>query len=428
MTFCTPRLIAAAACLAACGVVLVAGPLTPPPGPVQSTQLALDDVEPRTPLTSEFVAGDANSVFRITAPGHYYLTGDVVVPSGQTGIVIAGNQVILDLNGYSVRALPGSNDGITTSGTRSDLVIRNGFINAAQVGIRLTGSSRRVLIEDITINGAGGNGIDTSADVTIRNCTVIASNNALDLAGRVIVENCNLTGAVDGIRGGSRMTIRNNYIQATSSGSGFGIQIEGDSVVEGNTVFVNNGNGIRALDGSKITNNTLEGGSSSTGIIGPGSVTAGNTVGGFSIGISQSGGRVSGNFVSATATAGIIASNATVEANAVNIEGGSGIQAQANCNIANNTVTDGDTLGSIGILVTGSNTTVDGNTLIGLGTGVSVNSARSAIVRSNTAQGVADAFGSVVTPGNILAPVELYTPASSTVVSNSPYANFDYQP
>lgn len=54
---------------------LVAGPLDPPSGAIAPTYKTLAQVEPRIPLTQETAPGDANSTFRITQQGSYYLTG-----------------------------------------------------------------------------------------------------------------------------------------------------------------------------------------------------------------------------------------------------------------------------------------------------------------------------------------------------------------
>ena len=47
----------------------LAGPLDPPAGPVTSTYKTLNEVEPRTPINVVNTPGDADSLFKITAPG-----------------------------------------------------------------------------------------------------------------------------------------------------------------------------------------------------------------------------------------------------------------------------------------------------------------------------------------------------------------------
>jgi hypothetical protein len=70
-------------------VVSVAGPLSPPGGPVASTYKTLSEVEPRTAVSLANTPGDADSLFKITQPGSYYLTGNIVGVAGKHGVEIA---------------------------------------------------------------------------------------------------------------------------------------------------------------------------------------------------------------------------------------------------------------------------------------------------------------------------------------------------
>ena len=68
------------------------GSLTPPgvPGP---TMLTLNQMEPRTPISS--------APYTISQPGSYYLTANLTVASGDA-IDINANGVTLDLNGFTI--------------------------------------------------------------------------------------------------------------------------------------------------------------------------------------------------------------------------------------------------------------------------------------------------------------------------------------
>src|SRR5687767_7622300 len=97
-------LAVAAGALALTGIVFltVAGPLDPPDGPITSTYKTLTEVEPRIAVNAQNTPGDANSLFRITQPGSYYLTGNITGVPNKNGVYIFGHRVTLDLNGFTV--------------------------------------------------------------------------------------------------------------------------------------------------------------------------------------------------------------------------------------------------------------------------------------------------------------------------------------
>src|ERR1022692_1207533 len=76
------------------------GALTPPGAPVP-TMKTLDQIEPRTPISS--------LPFTITVPGSYYVTSNLTASSG--GILIATNNVTLDLDGSALSFIQMSGGG-----------------------------------------------------------------------------------------------------------------------------------------------------------------------------------------------------------------------------------------------------------------------------------------------------------------------------
>ena len=78
-------LVCAFACVGV-GLVAIAGDLNPPAGSVAPTMKTLDEVEPRIAINAVNTPGDSNSVYRISQPGSYYLTGNVTAPAGDSAI------------------------------------------------------------------------------------------------------------------------------------------------------------------------------------------------------------------------------------------------------------------------------------------------------------------------------------------------------
>jgi hypothetical protein len=124
-------------------------------------------------INQSTVMGAGGFPYTISQPGSYKLSGNLLVPNGADGIHITVNNVVLDLNGFSV----------TTSGSNlnwaigqvgrigvSLVVVRNGTIAGFGTPIFLTDSAR-VVVEDIvaTVGGSGGGGyISVGSNGTIR--------------------------------------------------------------------------------------------------------------------------------------------------------------------------------------------------------------------------------------------------------------------
>lgn len=154
------RLLAAVAAVAAVIVAgsALAGPLTPPSGPVGSSMKTLDQVEPRRPIRA------ADIPLVITQPGSYYLVENITMPSANTAIRISASDVTIDLNGFTLRGPGGTPtpllDGIRMESVQSGVWIRNGMIAGFQGdGINLSVASANVRISDVCVTGCGWYGV-----------------------------------------------------------------------------------------------------------------------------------------------------------------------------------------------------------------------------------------------------------------------------
>ncbi len=160
--------------LAACACVgaAFAGPLVPPSGPVVSTGKTLSEIEPRIAINGTNTPGDADSVFRITQPGSYYLTGNISATTGKMGIEIASANVTIDLQGFTISGGPSTLDGIATSASTASIVIRNGFITGfAGDGIDLSSQSAPAsTVQAVTVTACGGNGVSVSSSTRVQQC------------------------------------------------------------------------------------------------------------------------------------------------------------------------------------------------------------------------------------------------------------------
>ncbi|MDP1661323.1 MAG: hypothetical protein Q8L55_05350, partial [Phycisphaerales bacterium] len=165
----------ALAALLLCSVAL-AGPLDPPAGPVAPTAKPLAEVEPRTAINATNTPGDADSLFKITQPGSYYLTGNITGVVGKHGIEIVASGVTLDLNGFDLVgvAAMGAFDGVsvTLSSQRNIAVVNGSVRNWGDEGVDL-GSSFTLngRVEGVHANGNAGTGISAGPASTVTNCS-----------------------------------------------------------------------------------------------------------------------------------------------------------------------------------------------------------------------------------------------------------------
>ena len=407
---------------------LHAGPLDPPPGPVagsgKTTQEIFNEVaavEPRRPISATTTPGDADSIYRITLPGSYYLTGNVSVTPGQSGIEIVANNVTIDLNGFTISPLlAGSLDGIvedTTNFSHFNIVIRNGTISGmGGNGINLGDNSSNHRIERVnaTNNGAigirfGYNGVvescqaysnDSSGIVCFGSNSLIHSCTAYDnggsgiiLTGAGTITDCTSMNNVSvGFRTGPGATVG----RCTARLNGFdGFDLGSSATIDACAAYDNGGDGIDASTNCTITNCTVAF-STDNGILAVGS------------------GVISNCSAYANTADGIrVANDTLVRGNLCDSNGNSG---------------DG-----AGIHATGSDNRIEGNHCSDNDRGIDIDAAGNFIIRNTCAS---NTNGWVIAANNIFGPIiDRRAPASaavngfaaaSTLGSTDPNANFSY--
>jgi hypothetical protein len=224
------------------GILYAQGPLAPPAGPAP-TMKSLDQVEPRTPISS--------LPYTISESGSYYFTGNLHFEEDSLSTAIrirAGEHVKLDLMGFTLSSSGAvSGAGITISNLHvGSVTVCNGSIEGKST-VALSGDP-----VTWTVNAAGfTNGIDGASSKN-------ASFKDLSISGT------RLTGLFSGANAKiMNVSCRNN------GGSGI---FANEGSVTSCTAFQNGATGISAINGSVTSCTASENGG--VGIYGTeGSVT-----------------------------------------------------------------------------------------------------------------------------------------------------------
>ncbi|MCC6230851.1 MAG: hypothetical protein IT432_16695 [Phycisphaerales bacterium] len=218
--------------------LLIAGPLNPPGGSIASTYKTLTEVEPRIAINATNTPGDSDSLYRITQPGSYYLTGNITGVSGKRGIEIASNDVTIDLHGFALLGVPGAMQGIST--TLADAVgisIMNGTVRGWPMdGIAVhIGGVFGGRIDGIIAENNAGNGIRVGNQFSVTRCASIDNGDA----GFVSATTC-------------------TFISCSSRGNAsHGFLVTAGCAISDCAAYLNDGDGFNAtFDGTTFNNCT----------------------------------------------------------------------------------------------------------------------------------------------------------------------------
>jgi hypothetical protein len=288
------------------------GSLTPPAGPILPTMKSLDVVEARTPLVAGapgVTVDGTTGAITITAPGSYYLTGNLTTTGTASCINVGNHTCTIDLNGFIVSRTTGTESGsagiLIAGASGQKVMIRNGHIrgggrdagfaaaiditngfngsvhvenvHAADVrnGIILNYEEGRNTVRDSSVENSGGQGIlaEVVVDCTVRNtvgdgilgdtvsnCTVRQQDGATFVGrgintrlstGNGVVTNCRVqTGSGVGI---SANAVMNSFAETTDN-----VAISAN-LVTSSVAFRGSGNAIEAVtaNGCVIAGGTL---------------------------------------------------------------------------------------------------------------------------------------------------------------------------
>ncbi len=163
------------------------GPLAPPAGPVSDT----GRFGPRTELSQDTTPGDADSIFKITTPGSYYLAGNIAGVVGSHGIEIDSSGVTLDLYGFRLQGGPGSLAGVSITGNERDIAVRNGTLSAWGNGGIAGTTATAVRVGGVIVDSCVGVGIQLNQNALVDSCTVrFCSNSGIDVSTGSVVSGC----------------------------------------------------------------------------------------------------------------------------------------------------------------------------------------------------------------------------------------------
>jgi len=276
--------------------------LLDPTGPPAQTMKTLHEVEPRIAINDENTPGDANSLYIISEPGSYYLTGNITI-NFKHAILITSSDVTLDLMGYRIYSSylfipPGGGtidfDAIHLSAESKNIKISNGSVvsnrqpsgmmyykgfrygiysddSSAQdisiaemriVGSRMDGihlEGANIHVQSCDINSSTLSGIYIGDDSTVSNCKIHDNGNAVSttvygvytgngstVSNCKIYNNCCLaTAQVYAVKGGSGCIIRDNVLYGNLDSASapedviYCVRSGSGSMIIGNTAYDN---------------------------------------------------------------------------------------------------------------------------------------------------------------------------------------------
>jgi hypothetical protein len=201
-----------------------------PPGPPAPTFKTLGEIEARQGIKAN---SDVIEAIVIDQPGSYYLLENITAIPDNNAITISANDVVLDLNGFTVAGNQEVSDGYGIEITGVNVTIRNGTVKHADLGGIRCGSDALVKLHDVNAINNFGNGVSCS------NMRVING----DFFGNQGIGIVGISNHIEGVR--------------ASSNSGAGVSMGGRSLLTRSLVNGNGTSGVFCVQGVSLVTQSI---------------------------------------------------------------------------------------------------------------------------------------------------------------------------
>jgi parallel beta-helix repeat protein len=330
---------AASFCPLVCSKSLLAqGSLTPPGAPAP-TMKSLDQVQPRTPISS--------LPYTISASGSYYLTKNLAAAGGTAGITVSADNVTIDLCGFALTSDgSGSVAGINVPSTQTNLCVRNGTVSGWHNDCIEAFNAYYSVFENLSLRGStNSNGLKAGVSSTVKSCTA-TFNSSFGI----------------GVNGGSTV------LGCVCDSNGNGIDASRGSIVLDCTCSGSSGSGISTADSCTIVNCSAVYNTGGNIITGQSCTVAHCTVNSGGTGIQTSNNCLVENCTAAGCSGnGINSTSSTVRGCEVSYCTGAGILVTSNSMVVRNSLVGNNSSFSGtqgGVVATASGNHIEGNNFV----------------------------------------------------------------